>query len=225
MLKGKVLISLGSELRRQEIAGQLAARGFSVRTAAAGEALSRVRTDTPDVIVLDDGLHQTCRDIRESTAAPIVLLNANHDGSAVALGLASGADYCFPGTTSTSELVAHIEAAARRWTTYTSGVHPDRVQVKDLTIDIPAHELRRNGSTIPLSNTEFKLIRALAVSAGKVLSREELLDCVWDVKSPGVYSRTVDVHVARIRRKLGDSAAAQHYIKTIPGFGYVLLTA
>lgn len=231
MLKGKVLIAHGDELRRQEIAAQLTERNYSVLTAATGpEALARVFGDRPDIIILDDELPdlggpEACQEIRRTSVAPLILLSARSDETDVVLGLGMGADYYLTKPARTSAIVAYVEAAARRRNIYSTAPQPDRVQVKDLTLDIPARELRRNGVTIPLSNTEFRLIQALAVNAGRILTRDHLLDCVWDLKSEGVYSRTVDVHIARIRRKMGDSATNQTYIKTVPGFGYKMLTA
>jgi DNA-binding response OmpR family regulator len=229
MLKGKVLVAVGDDARRQELAGRLAERGFLVLAVRdSQEAMARVLQGGVDVILLDDDIPgmdgpEFCQEIRKATVAPIVLVSMRSGESDIVLALAMGADYYFPKPPSIPALIAHLEAAARRQIVYSRGFEPETVQVGDLVLDIPAHELRRDGALIPLSSTEFRLVQSLALNAGRTVSREHLLDSLWNLKSEGVYSRTVDVHIARIRHKMGDSATTQRYIKTIPGFGYKMV--
>lgn len=230
MLKGRVLVVCGDELRRTELAGHFADRGFGVGTAAdADDARKQADSDKPDVIVLDEDASdldgpRASQEIRKISAAPIILLSSRSDDTDIVLALGMGADHYLIKPVKTSELLAYVEAAARREKLCNRSVtEPDKFQVKDLILDIPAHELRRDGALIPLSNTEFKLVQALARNAGRILTRDQLLDSVWNCKSEGVFSRTVDVHIARIRRKINDSATSQEYIKTIPGLGYKMV--
>lgn len=232
MLKGTVLIICAAARCWEELAGHLVQRGFAVLTAAAIEdARKSAHSNGPDVIVLDEDTSdldgpRACQEIRKSSSAPIILLSSRSDETDVVLGLGLGADHYLIKPVKTSELLAYIESAARRETLYShSTTQPDILRVKDLVLDISAHELRRDDATIPLSKTEFKLVQALAVNAGRILSRDQLLDSVWNCQSNGVFSRTVDVHIARIRRKIGDTAAGQLYITTIPGLGYRMPSA
>ncbi len=228
--KGRVLVVDDEEETRQVMERSLSERGFHAVSASSGqEAVRLAASKHLDVIVLDtdmpdmDGL-QTCQELRKSTFVPIIVLGARADEPDVVLALGLGADYFLSKPVRTSELAAHVEAAIRRETIYSRRRDEwETIRIKDLELDSAAHELRRNGRLILLSATEFRLLQALARNVGRILTRDQLLDSVWDLKADGIYSRTVDVHIGRIRRKIGDNPASPRYIMTVPGIGYKML--
>ena len=232
MPKGRVLVVDSDESASQSAAQGLADNGYEVSTASSGaDGVAKAGAEKPDLIILDADLpgmdgYETCREIRRNVLAPIIMLGARAEESDVALGLGMGADYYLAKPVGIRALLAHVEAAMRRENGYRrEQVEPNQINVKDLIVDLAAYELRRNGEIIPLTTTEFKLVHSLARNAGRILTRNQLLDSVWELKADGVYSRTVDVHIARIRRKMGDDPIAQRYIKTVTGIGYKMAGA
>ena len=198
--------------------------GFQVVTCKSGaEALRLVRSGPPDLILLDlmlpemDGL-EVCRRLRQDPATramPIVMLTARGDEVDRVLGLELGADDYVVKPFSPRELVARIRAVLRR-------VRPDAgtapLTVGRLAIDPAAHIVTVDGAPVNLTRKEFDLLRALVEARGRVLSREYLLDHVWGYTAAGeIESRTVDVHVRRLRQKLGGEGQR---IGTVTGVGY-----
>lgn len=230
--KGKVLIVDDDEETRRLLERKLAGRGCEVATAGSGEeGVAIAFRERPDLVILDVDMPgmggiQACQEIRRSLYIPIILLSERVEESDMVLGLGVGGDYYLPKPIREAELLSHVEAALRRETAYRRrSQQSDLLHIRDLTLDLAEHELRRNGKPIPVTFTEFKLIEVLAQNAGRILTRDQLLDCVWDTRAEGVYSRTVDVHVARIRRKIGDDPHNQRYIITVPGIGYKMVRA
>lgn len=232
MSKGKLLVVDDEEEVRHLITEGLTQRGYEVVPASSGEeALEKVTAERPDIVILDvdmpgmDGI-QTCREIRRSLFMPIILLSAHCEETDIVLGLGVGADNYLIKPFRMPVLLAYIDAAIRRQMFYSQSPSQARfLRVKDLVLDISAHELRRNRKTVPLTQTEFRLFQTLAQNAGRVLTRDQLLDNVWEVDSDSVYSRTVDVHIGRMRRKIGDNPSAQQYIVTVRGLGYKMPSA
>ncbi len=227
MSKGRVLVVDDDEDIRQLIGRSLANRGYEVALAASGEdGIASALADRPDVIILDvempgmDGI-QTCQELRRTLYVPIIFLSVRSDETDIVLGLGVGADNYLTKPFKIPELLAHVDAAIRRQTQYIRPhEEPGTVQVQDLTLDLSAHELRRDGQVISLTPTEFKLVQSLVINAGRVLTRDQLLDCVWEHRSDGVYTRTVDVHMGRLRKKIEPDLARPRYILTVPGLGY-----
>ena len=227
MPKGTVLVVDDEEDVRELVGGSLANRGYGVVLARSGEeGLAKALGENPDVIVLDvempdmDGI-QTCQEIRKHLLVPIIFLSTRSDETDIVLGLGVGGDNYLTKPFKIPELVAHVEAAMRRETLYSQRRKETRlVAVKDLVVDLAAHELRQAGNTIPVSVTEFKLIQMLVENVDRVLTRDQLLDRVWETKADNIYSRTVDVHIGRVRRKIGDDPNHPRYIVTVPGLGY-----
>lgn len=227
MSKGKLLIVDDDEDIRHLVGGSLANNGFDVITAEDGEeGVAKALCEHPDLIILDvempgmDGI-AVCREIRRCLTTPIIFLSVRSDTPDKILGLGAGGDNYLTKPFDTSELLAYVEATIRRQNLYYRSDNGSQViRIKDLTLDISAHELRRNGTTIPLTSTEFKLFRTLAENAGRVVTRDQLLDRVWEMDIEGIYSRTIDVHVGRIRRKIGDDPIRPSYILTVSGVGY-----
>jgi phosphate regulon transcriptional regulator PhoB len=202
--------------------------GFQAVTCKSGtDALRLARSSPPDLILLDlmlpemDGL-EVCRRLRQEPATralPIVMLTARGDEVDRVLGLELGADDYVVKPFSPRELVARIRAVLRR-------VHPDAATaastVGRLTIDPAAHVVTVDGAPVSLTRKEFDLLRALVEARGRVLSREYLLEHVWGYTAAGeIESRTVDVHVRRLRQKLG---AEGQRVGTVTGVGYRLET-
>ena len=203
--------------------------GFVVRTATTGRrALDAVATQAPDLIVLDLMLpdlsgEEVCITLRRSTSVPILMLTAKAAESDRLRGLAIGADDYLVKPFSPRELVARVRAILRR--AGGSSDPPTDLLVIDqgaLEIDLAAHEARIAGAVVPLTATEFRLLTALARQPRRVFSRFELLQVMQGPDVEG-FERTVDVHVMRLRRKLGDaSPGAADYITTVYGVGYRL---
>jgi phosphate regulon transcriptional regulator PhoB len=200
--------------------------GFQVTKCTSGvEAVRAARAAPPDLVLLDimlpemDGL-EVCRRLRRDPVTqglPIVMLTARGDELDRVLGLELGADDYVVKPFSPRELMARIRAVLRR-TRPAPGAAP--LRVGRLTIDPAAYTVTVDGAAVSLTRKEFDLLRALVEARGRVLSREYLLDHVWGYTAAGeIESRTVDVHVRRLRLKLGPEGRR---IATVTGVGYRL---
>lgn len=202
--------------------------GFRVLTAYDGEEAVLVATEQrPDIVLLDwmlphcSGL-EVCRQLRRGSKTrdvPIIMLTARGEEADRVRGLDSGADDYVPKPFSTSELLARIRAVLRR---AAPAMTEEVLRHGDVVMDLAAHRVRRNGRDIHLGPTEFRLLRHFMQHPGRVFSREQLLDIVWghDVY---VESRTVDVHIRRLRKAL-NSDDAPDIIRTVRSAGYALDT-
>jgi phosphate regulon transcriptional regulator PhoB len=211
---------------RALITFHLAREGFRCRTAGTGAAaLREVQHARPDLVVLDlmlpemDGL-EVCRRLRgapDSAGIPIIMLTARADEVDRVVGLEMGADDYVVKPFSPKELVARVRAVLRR----ARPPEPGRVlKTGTLTLDPARHAVEVAGRGVVLTPREFELLRALLEAAGRVLSREQLLHRVWGyARADEIESRTVDVHIRRLRAKLG---AESGRITTVKGVGYRL---
>ena len=209
---------------RNLIVHHLTRDGFRCRAVASGaEALQRVRAATPDLVVLDlmlpgmDGL-DVCRRLRNDPASagvPIIMLTAKADEVDRIIGLEMGADDYVVKPFSPKELVARVRAVLRRARPATT----DHVLTGGaITLDSARHHVTVGGTPVELTPKEFDLLHALLESAGRVLGREYLLSKVWGhARADEIESRTVDVHVRRLRAKLGDESRR---IATVKSIGY-----
>ena len=204
------------------VRGYLEREGWQVFTAPDGQqGLDAVRREQPDVVVLDlmlpgmDGI-EVCRQIRTFSSAFIVMLTAKSEEVDKLVGLAVGADDYLTKPFSPRELVARIRAILRR-------SRSPAPTAPGLDVDVARRIARVDGRTIELTRTEFEILAALAREPGTVVDRPTLLASVW---GPG-YSddHLVDVHVANLRRKLGDDLDSPRFIETVRGVGYRLATA
>lgn len=227
MSKGKLLVVDDDEDIRQLVGGSLMNRGYEVIIAENGEdGLTKAHAEHPDLIILDvempgmDGI-QTCQEIRKHLNTPIIFLSVRSETTDRVLGLGVGGDNYLTKPFQIPELVAYVDAAMRRQAVYSkTDRNSHLLKVRDLCLDVRAHELKRGAAVIPLTATEFKVLRVFATNADRVVTREQLLDQVWQMDADGIYSRTIDVHIGRIRRKMGDDIEHPRYILTIPGIGY-----
>jgi phosphate regulon transcriptional regulator PhoB len=200
--------------------------GYQVRSVPTGaEALRDVKAAPPDLVLLDlmlpelDGL-EVCRRLRQDPATavlPIVMLTAKGDEVDRVVGLEMGADDYIVKPFSPQEVLARVRAVLRRARPGPSGAP---LRVGALVVDTATHSVTVEGTTLALTPKEFDLLRALVEARGRVLSREFLLDRVWGYAAAGeIESRTVDVHVRRLRAKLGEEGRR---ILTVKSVGYRL---
>jgi DNA-binding response OmpR family regulator len=186
------------------------------------EAIAELRRHAVRLVVLDIGLpgidgFEVCRQMRAHSKVPIVMLTARDEEPDRVAGFELGADDYVPKPFSPRELAARINAILRRAERRSDD---EVLAVGAIVLRRDAHEVTVAGATIELTSKEFDLLACLLDHAGIVLSRERLLDLVWGMAYPGG-TRTVDMHVAQLRRKLGDPEA----IRTVRGAGYKLLPA
>ena len=199
---------------------------FRVVMATSGaEALAVQRREVPDLILLDltqpdmDGL-DVCRRMRTQTEAPLVIVTARSADLDRVLALELGADDYLTVPYDSEELMARVRAALRRADPRAFANAGDRsLQFNGLTISRDAHVLLVGEREIPLTPMEAKLLWVLAESAGHVLTSEHLLDEVWGYPV-GVRTRTLDVHIGRLRKKLDEDGRNPRYIVTVPRVGY-----
>jgi DNA-binding response OmpR family regulator len=204
--------------------------GFSVVTAADGPAaLDAIERHRPALVVLDlmlpelDG-RAVIRAVRrddEAAATPILIISARGSTVDRIAGFEDGADDYLPKPFSPAELVLRVKSILRR----TAAATPDTtarppLALADLLIDLDRHEVTRDGAPIALTRVEFRLLTTLIEAGGRVLSRDQLLDAVYGQDQSEVLDRTVDVHVGRLRDKLGDDADVPRYVATVRGVGY-----
>jgi len=207
----------------QEALGREGFHAVVARTAAESlELAARVR---PDVILLDlmlpDGSgFDVCRELRRELTVPIIMLTARGDEADRVVGLELGADDYVVKPFSARELVARIRAVLRR-TDHAAGSTPagQALQVGDVRLDPSTRTVTRGEQPLDLTRREFDLLRVLMGNAGSLVTRERLIDEVWDVNWFGS-TKTLDVHVSGLRKKLADDPAAPRYLHTIRGVGF-----
>ncbi len=210
------------------VAGPLEAEGFEVETAEDGEtALEKARSFEPDVIVLDlvlpkiDGI-EVCRQLRTFTEAYVVMLTAKDEEVDKLIGLSVGADDYLTKPFSPRELVARIKAMLRRPQRLIGNEAGPIRTFGDLTMDVEAREVKIGGEPVELTRIEFDLLATISARPKVVFSRALLLEKVWGPDWFGD-DHVVDVHIAELRKKLGDNPKEPTYIRTIRGVGYRML--
>ena len=216
------------------ISEYLRPRGFDTTSVHTGtEGLAEAVKGGYAAVILDymlpgiDGF-EVLRQLRQQSTVPVLMLTALGDESDRIVGLELGADDYLPKTFSTRELLARLRAVTRR-ASLTAAQAAARetsergeLVVGDLRIDMDARAVSLDGRPVTLTALEFDLLVCLARSAGRVLSRDQLLDAISG-RSYEVFDRSVDVHVSAIRRKLGDDPKNPRYIRTLRSAGYMLM--
>ncbi|PYT16614.1 MAG: DNA-binding response regulator [Acidobacteria bacterium] len=207
---------------------RLESEGYEVEWAQAGQAGYEMALARPfDLIVLDIMLpgkngFDICRDLRrEGINAPVLMLTARGEVVDRVVGLKLGADDYVQKNCEPVELMARIEALLRR-SGGTAVLAGDRAEFGDLRIDLRKHEVTRAGKRLILSPVEFRLLGYLLERRGAVVTREELLENVWSV-SGDTLSRTVDVHIAGLRKKIEADPRYPRLLLTVKGAGYKLV--
>ena len=224
---GRALVVDDAPEFRELVGSVLRRDGFTVALAEEGEsALALADSFAPDVVVLDIGLPgmdgvEVCRRLRTFTDAYVVMLTAREDEVDKLIGLSVGADDYVTKPFSARELVARIHAMLRRPREAKGTAAPARDvwHVGDLEVDAPAREARVSGTPVDLTKIEFDLLSAMAASPRVAFTREQLLERVW---GPGWFGddHVVDVHISKLRHKLGDDPRRPRYVRTVRGVGY-----
>jgi len=197
------------------------AAGFEAVWVQSGEsALDEVSRSSFDLVVLDIGLpdidgFEVCRRLRSRTAVPILMLTARDDEADRVAGLEAGADDYVVKPFSPRELVARVNAILRRTGGSGQASFDQVIRCGDVVLDRSSHEVQVKGTPVELTTREFDLLAALLSHVNVVMHRDRLIEIVWGGEYPGG-TRTVDVHVAQLRRKLGEP----DLIKTVHGVGY-----
>lgn len=225
-IKPRVLIVEDETALVELLRYNLEQAGFRVSVAYDGEAaLASVQEDAPDLMLLDwmlplvSGI-EVCRQLRRQTSTanlPIIMLTARGEESDRVRGLVAGADDYVPKPFSPTELVARIRAVLRR---IRPAFADEALSYADIVMDLVAHRVTRAGKPVHLGPTEFRLLRHFMEYPGRVFSREQLLDAVWN-KDVYVEIRTIDVHIRRLRMAL-NGGQEQDLIRTVRSAGYAL---
>jgi len=223
-VSGVAVVIEDDEAISELVGAYLEQAGFDVVRERTGEGgLDAVERQDPRVVVLDLGLpdfdgFELCRQLRGNGDVPILILTARDEEADRIIGLELGADDYLTKPFSPRELVARVRAVLRR----TEPVPPDSrvIELGDLRIDLRCRSVTVAGSTVALRTLEFELLAELTQHAGHVVTRDRLLDRVWGLSFAGG-TRTVDVHVAQLRKKLGRPGL----IQTVRGVGYRVLEA
>jgi DNA-binding response OmpR family regulator len=208
----------------EPLAEALRREGFDTQVAeTAARARELAHHVEPDLVLLDvmlpDGSgYDICRELRAASRVPIIMLTARGEETDRIVGLELGADDYIVKPFSAREVIARIRAVLRR-----SDEHPDRpggpVAIGPLTLDPAKRSVTLDGGEVDLTRKEFELLELLMSEAGSVITRERLIDEVWDVNWFGS-TKTLDVHVSGLRRKLGDSSTSPRFIHTVRGVGF-----
>ncbi len=200
--------------------------GFAAQMADGGDpALRMFEKETPDLVLLDvmmpdlDG-YSVCQRIREFSQVPIIMVTARDQDREKVEGLDAGADDYVTKPFSASELAARVRAVLRR-TRGQARPRESAFQYKDMRVDFTAHRVMVKGRELRLTSTEYRLLSYLSLNAGRVITPDQLLDKVWGEEYVGA-PHLLQVNIARLRKKLGDSARNPVYITTRPGIGYII---
>ncbi|MBN1781748.1 response regulator transcription factor [bacterium] len=194
-----------------------------VRTDSGKDAVRQLQTNPPQAMIVDwDIANGSVDDIRrmineKCQKTAFILLSQNKRPEDRIHALEEGADDCVSAIPAVDELVAKVNALVRRINLVDHT--PRNLQIKDIEINLDNHEVRKNGKLIDLTYTQFKLLYLLASKRDYIFTRNEILEKVWG-ESAYVTDRTVDVHVKRLREKLGEDRLPSRYIQTIHGLGY-----
>ncbi len=210
--------------------------GFRVETANTGEqGLEMALSEDFDAVILDimmpgmDGL-DVLRRLRKHSDVPVLMFTAMGDETDRIVGLELGADDYIPKTFSSRELLARLKAVIRRSRIRVHGAMnnrcneeaPERIEVLDIVINMHSRTVKQNGVSLELTPVEFDLLARLAAGAGRILSRDQLLEAVTG-RDYSVFDRSIDVHISSLRKKIGDDPRHPRYIKTVRGAGYMFL--
>lgn len=191
---------------------------------SAREGLERASSSMPDLVLLDIGLPDgsgldVCRELRRQSQVPIIMLTARGSEADRVAGLELGADDYVVKPFSAREVAARVRAVLRR-------AHPARgdggsepIQIGDVNLDPGRHEVTLGGTPLELSRKEFDLLQTLMEEAGSVITRESLIERVWDMNWFGS-TKTLDVHISGLRKKLDDDPKTPRYIHTVRGVGF-----
>jgi two-component system response regulator RegX3 len=220
----RILLVEDEESITGPLSDALRREGFDPEIAGtAEEALDKGRRLAPDLVLLDlmlpDGSgFDVCRELRKSSDVPIVMLTARGDEADRVVGLEMGADDYVVKPFSAREVVARIRAVLRRAGATREG-SDGPLEVGEVRLDPERRSVDLGGEPVELSRKEFELLQRLMRDAGGVVTREQLIEDVWDMNWFGS-TKTLDVHVSSLRKKLGDDPSDPRYLHTIRGVGF-----
>jgi two-component system response regulator RegX3 len=204
--------------------------GFAVEVAGtAARAIELGRTITPDLVLLDlmlpDGSgFDVCRELTRSGDLPVIMLTARSDEADRIVGLELGADDYIVKPFSAREVIARIRAVLRRAAPRPAGDDDGPLDIGGLRLDPERRQVELDGEQLELARKEFELLERLMRAAGTVVTRQQLIEDVWDMNWFGS-TKTLDVHISSLRKKLGDDPARPRFIHTVRGVGFRLATA
>lgn len=216
----RVLLAEDDTAISEPLTRALRREGYDVTVCGDGLDALRQAQSTPDLVILDIGLPgmdglEVCRRLRaDGRAGPVLMLTARADEVDTVVGLDAGADDYVTKPFRLAELLARVRALLRRGAS--ASEEPD---VGGIRIDTQARRVYADGTELQLTVKEFDLLRVLVREQGKVVSREQLMREVWETQWFGS-TKTLDMHVSVLRRKLGDDAAKPRYITTVRGVGF-----
>jgi two-component system response regulator RegX3 len=209
----------------EPLAESLGRDGFETKVATtAAEALELAARIQPDLVLLDvmlpdgSGL-DVCRELRQRSQVPIIMLTARGEEADRVVGLELGADDYIVKPFSAREVGARIRAVLRRADSPSRPEQEKPIEVGEVRLDPAKREVTRSGEVLELSRKEFELLQLLMRNAGSVVTRERAIDEVWDTNWFGS-TKTLDVHVSGLRRKLGDDSNEPRFLHTIRGVGF-----
>lgn len=205
----------------EPLARALSREGYEVRTHGTGRA-ALADVHSADLVVLDLGLPdidglEVAREIRaQGLVTPILILTARSDEVDMVVGLDAGADDYITKPFRLAELLARVRALLRR---AGGEFHDDVLEAQDVRIELGSHRAYKQGKELQLTAKEFDLLRLLVKEAGSVVSRNLIMQEVWG-SDPSSSTKTLDMHISWLRRKLGDLASEPVYISTVRGMGF-----
>jgi DNA-binding response OmpR family regulator len=222
----KVLIVDADAAIRREVRSACAQDGYQVLEAENGaDGLRELGAAHPSLVLLEVALPDAsgfdiCRELRKTDAAvPVIMMSSRSDEIDVVVALEIGADDYVTKPLRIRELVARMAAHLRRTRLESVEATRTRLEFRDLLIDVNERRIYKSGKEVELTHTEFDLLNFLASNAGKVLSREKILNSIWGYEYP-IETRVIDVHIRNLRRKIETQPSRPYYILAVPGIGY-----
>jgi DNA-binding response OmpR family regulator len=222
----KVLIVDGDASARRDVRAACTLDGYQVIEAETGaDALRELGTAHPSLVLLEvvlpDGSgFDVCRELRKADpGVPVIMMSARADEIDVVVALEIGADDYVIKPLRIRELVARMAAHLRRTRLDSVEAVRNRLEFRDLIIDVNERRIYKSDREVELTHTEFDLLTFLAANAGKVLSREKILNSIWGYEYP-IETRVIDVHIRNLRRKIETQPSRPYYILAVPGIGY-----
>lgn len=221
-----ILVVDGDAAARRDVRSACEQDGYQVLEAETGAEALRLHTSAhPNVALLEVSLpdgsgYDICREFRRTDAStPVIMMSPRSDEIDVVVALEIGADDFVTKPLRLRELAARVAAHLRRSRMESAEAMRTRLEFRDLVIDVNERRVYKSGKEVELTHTEFDLLTFLASNAGKVLSREKILNAIWGYEYP-IETRVIDVHIRNLRRKIETQPARPYYILAVPGIGY-----
>jgi len=222
----RVLIVDPDPSTRREVRAACEQDGYHVIEAdGSADALKLVEESRPSLVLLEvtlsDGAgFDVCRELRKlDPVVPVIMMSSRSDEIDAVVALEIGADDYVTKPLRLRELVARMTAHLRRARLESAEAPRSRLEFRDLVIDVNERRVYKTGQEVQLTHTEFDLLTFLAANAGKVLTREKILNSIWGYEYP-IETRVIDVHIRNLRRKIEGQPSRPYYILAVPGIGY-----